>query len=78
MPRLIAATAVSTTPLVMPCSSSATKTHENVGRVAKIKAEKAMATIPIATNPRFQRTASANAPPGICIITPATPPAVST
>ncbi len=36
-----------------------------------------MATTPSATNPRFQRTASASAPPGICAPTPAKAPAVS-
>jgi hypothetical protein len=64
-PRLIAAIAGVMIPAVAPCKTSARITNRYVGCSAKIKAAAAIMTIPVATNARFQRTASVSAPPGI-------------
>ena len=69
--------AVPTIPAVTPCRISAANTMGKLGRNASINAAAPIATIPDAASPRFQRTASASAPPGIWVRTPASPPTVS-
>jgi hypothetical protein len=52
-------------PPVDPCKTSAAKTQGKSGLRARISAAVPTMTMPIASRPRFQVTASASAPPGI-------------
>jgi hypothetical protein len=60
----MAAIAGVTMPLVMPCRIWAMKTSTNVGANAKMSADTAIVTMPIAASPRFHGTQSTIAPPG--------------